>query len=279
MSVIELKTARPNTEFAQQETPQAYPDSELVTHITHWTETLFSFKLTRSDKFRFRSGEFAMIGLLDDNGKPILRAYSVASPSWAEELEFYSIKVPDGPLTSRLQNIVAGDRVIVKPKTVGTLVLDALLPGKTLWLIATGTGIAPFASIIRDPDAYERFDNIVLTHTCRESAQLAYGKQLVDATLTDPLIGDEAVEKLAYYPTTTQEQSPVVGRITKLIESEQLFNDLDTSKFHPDKDRVMICGSLQLNTDMTKLLEAAGFTEGSNSSPGQFVVEKAFTEK
>lgn len=268
-----------STQTKQQLKRTSSADSELVTHITHWTETLFSFKLTRSDQFRFRSGEFAMIGLPDDKGKPILRAYSVASPSWAEELEFYSIKVKNGPLTSKLQNIVPGDRVIVKPKTVGTLVLDALLPGKTLWLIATGTGIAPFASIIRDPDAYQRFDKVVLTHTCSENAQLAYSKQLVNTTLTDPLIGDEAMEKLAYYPTTTQEASPVIGRITKLIDNGQLFNDLDAAPFSATDDRIMICGSLQLNLDMGQRCTEAGLTEGSNSSPGHFVVEKAFTEK
>ncbi len=254
-------------------------DSELVTHITHWTDDLFSFKLTRRDNFRFRSGEFAMIGLPDEQGKPLLRAYSVASPYWAEELEFYSIKVKDGPLTSRLQHIVAGDRVIVKPKTVGTLVLDALLPGKVLWLIATGTGIAPFASLIRDPDTYERYETVVLTHTCRDTAQLEYGKHLVSQTLCDPLIGDEAVEKLVYYPTTTRELSPTMGRITSLMDSGKLFADLSLDTFNSDNDRVMICGSLQLNIDVSNRCKAAGLTEGSNNSPGHFVVEKAFTEK
>ena len=253
------------------------PDCQIVTAVTHWTDTLFSFRLTRPDTLRFRSGEFLMIGLLGENNKPILRAYSIASPSWDEELEFYSIKVPDGPLTSKLQKIAPGDRVIVKSKPVGTLVLDALLPGSTLWMVATGTGIAPFISLIRDPDVYERFDKVVLTHTCRYNAQLEYGKAAVDIARTDPLVGDLVQDKLIYYPTTTAEPSASTGRITQMIESGSLFNELNLPAWSKETDRVMICGSLEMNKDLMELCEASGLTEGSNSSPSEFVVERAFT--
>ena len=253
------------------------PESQIVTAVTHWTDTLFSFRLTRPDSLRFRSGEFVMIGLPGDNGKPILRAYSIASPSWDEELEFYSIKVPDGPLTSKLQQIVPGDRVIVKSKPVGTLVLDALLPGSTLWMVATGTGVAPFISLIRDPDVYERFDNVIVTHTCSFNAQLEYGKAAVDIARTDPLVGDIVQDKLIYYPTTTAEPSPKMGRITKMIESGSLFSDLNLPAWSPDNDRVMICGSLPMNKDLMTLCESSNLTEGSNSAPGHYVVERAFT--
>ncbi|MFK7992962.1 MAG: ferredoxin--NADP reductase [Granulosicoccus sp.] len=256
---------------------KAHADSQIVTAVTHWTDTLFSFRLSRPDSLRFRSGEFVMIGLLDNRGKPLLRAYSIASPSWDEELEFYSIKVPDGPLTSKLQQIVPGDRVIVKTKPVGTLVLDALLPGKTLWMLATGTGIAPFISLIRDPDVYERFDKVILTHTCRTIAQLAYGKSSVDSACSDPLVGDLVQEKLSYYPTTTEEDSPTMGRITTLIESEVLFENLSMPSWRKDSDRVMICGSLPMNHDLIALCDKYGLKEGSNNTPGQFVVERAFT--
>lgn len=253
------------------------PESQIVTAVTHWTDTLFSFRLTRPDSLRFRSGEFVMIGLPGDNQKPILRAYSIASPSWDEELEFYSIKVPDGPLTSKLQQIIPGDRVIVKSKPVGTLVLDALLPGSVLWMVATGTGVAPFVSLIRDPDVYERFDKVVVTHTCRFNAQLEYGKAAINIARADPLVGDIVQEKLIYYPTTTAEESPTTGRITQKIESSALFEDLSLPAWNPDSDRVMICGSLDMNKDLIALCEASGLNEGSNSSPGQYVVERAFT--
>lgn len=256
---------------------KTHAESQIVTAVTHWTDTLFSFRLSRPDSLRFRSGEFVMIGLLDTAGKPILRAYSIASPSWDEELEFYSIKVPDGPLTSQLQKIVPGDRVIVKSKPVGTLVLDALLPGKTLWMLATGTGIAPFISLIRDPDVYDRYDRVILAHTCRTNAQLAYGKSSVEIANSDPLVGDLVQDKLSYYPTTTEEDSPVKGRITTRIKSQALFSDLNLPAWHADTDRVMICGSLPMNHDLMALCQTFGLAEGSNSAPGQFVVERAFT--
>jgi len=176
------------------------PDAQTVTTVKHWTDRLFSFRVTRPQSLRFRSGEFVMIGLMGDNGKPLLRAYSIASPAWDEELEFYSIKVPDGPLTSKLQHIQPGDEIILRPKPVGTLVHDALLPGKRLWFLATGTGLAPFASLMREPETYEKYDQIIMMHTCREVAELEYGRQLVDSLKDDPLIGDMVGDKLIYYP-------------------------------------------------------------------------------
>lgn len=251
------------------------PDAQIVTSVTHWTDRLFSFRVSRPQSLRFRSGEFVMIGLLKDDGKPLLRAYSIASPSWDDELEFYSIKVQDGPLTSRLQHLEVGDEIILRPKPVGTLVLDALLPGKNLYLVATGTGIAPFASLTRDPEIYDRFENVILTHTCRTVDELAYGAALIGRVKSDPLIGEDASQKLGYYPTTTQGPSPKQGRITDLISDGTLFNDLGLQPLSKD-DRVMICGSIGLNTDMKAICEAAGLNEGANSEPGGFVVEKAF---
>lgn len=260
-------------------TPLAIKDGQTVTAVQHYTDDLFRFRLTRPQSFRFRSGEFVMIGLPDETGKPILRAYSIASPSWDDELEFYSIKVPDGPLTSRLKGIRVGDQVILKSKATGTLVTDALLPGKRLWLLATGTGIAPFASLIRDPEVYEKFDQIILTHTCRWVAELAYGAALVDDLRNDPLIGEIADGKLVYYPTTTREASAHTGRITDLIRTGALFADLGLPSWNAQDDRVMICGSMGLNTETKALCEAAGLGEGANSKPGHFVLEKAFVEK
>jgi len=252
------------------------PDGQTVTEVKHWTEKLFSFRLSRPQSLRFRSGEFVMIGLPGGNGKPILRAYSIASPSWDEELEFYSIAVPDGPLTSKLVHIKPGDQVILKTKPVGTLVIDALLPGKRLYMIATGTGIAPFASLIRDPEVYEKFDQVILTHTCRHVAELEYGRELVENLVNDPLIGEMVEGKLHYYPTTTREESPTMGRITDKIRSGELFSDLGVPAWNTEEDRVMICGSMGLNLEIKELCEAAGMEEGANSKPGHFVVEKSF---
>ena len=246
------------------------PDAQTVTHVQHWTDSLFSFRLTRPQSLRFRSGEFVMIGLLGDNGKPLLRAYSIASPSWDEELEFYSIKVQDGPLTSRLQKIQPGDQVIVRPKPVGTLVCDALLPGKRLYLVATGTGIAPFASLIRDPEVYEKFDEVILTHTCREAADLEYGKQLVAQIASDEILSEIVDGKLKHYATTTREESEYMGRITDLMRSGKLYEDLGVPPLNREVDRVMICGSMALNLDIKAVLEGAGFEEGANSKPGDY---------
>ena len=252
------------------------PDAQTVTAVRHWTDRLFSFRVTRPRSLRFRSGEFVMIGLLDDRGKPLLRAYSIASPAWDEELEFYSIKVPDGPLTSRLQHIQVGDQIILRPKPVGTLVLDALLPGHRLWFLATGTGIAPFASLMRDPDTYERYDEVVMMHTCRTIEELEYGRQLVAALKDDPLIGEMASEKLRYYPTTTREESPLMGRITDNLTSGKVFADLGIPSMDAGHDRAMVCGSLAFNVDVKAVLEGFGLREGANSEPQEYVVEKAF---
>ncbi len=254
----------------------ALPDAQIVTAVRHYTDRLFSFRVTRPRSLRFRSGEFVMIGLMGDNGKPLLRAYSIASPSWDEELEFYSIKVPDGPLTSRLQHIRPGDEIILRPKPVGTLVHDALLPGKRVYFFATGTGFAPFASLLRDPDTYERFDEVIITHTCRDVAELTYGRELVEGLAEEPLIGELVAGKLRYYPTTTRETSPKMGRITTLIENGTLFADLGVAPLDPATDRAMVCGSLAFNLDIKALLEAAGLHEGANSEPAEFVIEKAF---
>ncbi|MBB5515855.1 ferredoxin--NADP+ reductase [Rubricella aquisinus] len=259
------------------QTPIAvHPDAQTVTEVRHWTDTLFSFRVTRPRSLRFRSGEFAMIGLLKEDGKPLLRAYSIASPSWDDSLEFYSIKVPDGPLTSRLQHISEGDQVIVRPKVTGTLILDALTPAKRLWLLATGTGIAPFASILRDPDTYARYDQVILTHTCRTVAELAYGQELIEGLPDDPLIGEHVADKLLYYPSTTREPFLNQGRITDLMRSGQVFEDLNVPSLDPAADRVMICGSMGLNLEIKDILAELGFEEGSVNRPGDFVLEKAF---
>ena len=253
------------------------PDAQTVTEVQHYTDRLFRFRCTRPQSLRFRSGEFVMIGLMDEEkGKPLLRAYSIASPSWDEELEFYSIKVPDGPLTSRLQHIKEGDQIILRPKPVGTLVLDALLPGKRLWFFATGTGIAPFASLMRDPETYERYEQVIMMHTCRDAPELEYGRKLVEDLENDPLIGEMVEGKLVYYPTTTREEGPFMGRITDNLTSGKVFADLGLPPMDVATDRAMICGSLAFNTDVKTVLEGFGLREGANSDPKEFVVEKAF---
>ena len=260
----------------------ATPDAQTVTEVTHWTDRLFSFRVTRPASLRFRSGEFVMIGLMDEGGarpKPLLRAYSIASPSWDDELEFYSIKVPDGPLTSRLQHVEPGDEVILRPKPVGTLVHDALTPGDRLWLFATGTGIAPFASLIRDPETYERFGDVILTHTCRDVAELEYGRRLVEQVRTDEVLAELCEgrqSRLRYYPTTTREPSARMGRITDLLRSGAALRDLGVEGIAPETDRAMVCGSMGLNTDLKEILEGFGLREGANSDPAEYVVEKAF---
>ncbi|MEL7088414.1 MAG: ferredoxin--NADP reductase [Planctomycetota bacterium] len=263
------------------------PDAQTVTSVEHWTDRLFSFRVTRPTSLRFRSGEFVMIGLMGDpdpktgKQKPLLRAYSIASPAWDEELEFYSIKVQDGPLTSKLQHIQPGDQIILRPKPVGTLVHDALLPGKRLWFFATGTGIAPFASLIREPQTYEDYDQIILTHTCRDVAELSYGEQLVQSVRDDEMlaevIGEGFADKLVYYPTTTREQSPKMGRITTLLKDGTVFADLGIEGgLSAETDRAMVCGSLPFNLDLKEILEGHGLREGANSEPAEYVVEKAF---
>ncbi len=267
---VEQPAPKPEIDIASM------PDAREVTAVRHWNPRLFSFRVTRARSFRFRSGEFVMIGLPGDDGRLILRAYSIASPSWDEELEFYSIKVPNGPLTSRLQHIRPGDHVIVRPKPTGTLVLDALKPGRRIFLFATGTGIAPFASLIRDPEIYEKFDQVILTHTTRTVTGLDYGKDVVRRTLEDPLVGEEAREKLLHDTATTREEYPTMGRITDRIRSGAFFAQHGLAPFNAAEDRAMICGSMGLNMDMKAILEEAGLEEGSNSRPGDYVVEKAF---
>ncbi len=266
----------------------ALPDAQKVTQVTHWTDRLFSFRVTRPTSLRFRSGEFVMIGLMGDpdpatgKQKPLLRAYSIASPSWDDELEFYSIKVQDGPLTSKLQHIQPGDEIILRPKPVGTLVHDALLPGKRLWLFATGTGFAPFASLLRDPQTYEDYDEVIVTHTCRTAGELKYGAELIDSIRSDDLleelIGEGFADKLRYYPTTTREESPKMGRITDLMRSGEVFDELGVPPLSPENDRAMICGNLAFNLDLKALFEEYGLREGANSAPREYVVEKAFLD-
>ena len=264
------------------------PDAQTVTSVKHWTDRLFSFRVTRPASLRFRSGEFVMIGLMGDphpetgKQKPLLRAYSIASPSWDEELEFYSIKVQDGPLTSKLQHIQPGDEIILRPKPVGTLVHDALLPGKRLWFFATGTGFAPFASLLREPQTYEDYDEVIITHTCRTAGELTYGRELIESLKDDELlnevIGEGFWKKIKYYPTTTREESAKMGRITDMINSGEAYKDLGVEPLNPESDRAMICGNLAFNLELKDMLEAAGLEEGANSKPAQYVVEKAFLD-
>ena len=246
-----------------------------VTFVKHWTNNLFSFRITRPNSFKFRSGEFVMIGLLDNDDKPILRAYSICSPSWSEELEFYSIIVEDGPLTSKLKNIKIGDEIIMMPKSTGTLVLDALKPGKRLFLLSSGTGFAPFASLIREPETYEKFEQIIVTHTCRMVSELSYSQSIIDKCKNDELIKEFIDNKLISYQSTTREDHTVNGRITELIMSKKLFDDLKINLFTSD-DKFMFCGSMGLNNDLKKIMIENNFREGSNNYPGEFVLEKAF---
>ncbi len=251
---------------------------QTVLAVHHWTDRLFSLTLTRDPSFRFENGQFAMIGLMVD-GKPVLRAYSMASPNHAETLEFLSIKVPDGPLTSRLQHVQPGDKVLLGRKPTGTLLLDNLRPGRTLYMFATGTGLAPFLSLAADPELYERFEHVVLTHTCRRVAELAYAEHLTEHLPNHEFLGEDVRAKLIYYPTTTREPSAHQGRITTLIESGQLFADTGLPPLDPAQDRAMICGSQEMIEEVKRMLLARGFTEGSSNAPGEFVIEKAFVEK
>jgi ferredoxin--NADP+ reductase len=251
---------------------------ETVTHVHHWTDRLFSFTCTRDSAFRFGAGQFAMIGLVV-NGKPLVRAYSMVSPPWEEHLEFLSIKVPDGPLTSRLQHIRPGDGVLIGRKPTGTLVVGNLIPGGVLWLFATGTGLAPFMSLIRDPDTYDRFERIVLVHTVRQVNELAYRTLIAEELFGHELLGELAREKLTYIPSVTREAFHTSARITTMIESGSLTGDLGLPPLDPARDRAMLCGSEAMNADVRALLEARGFSEGNNAEPGSYVVEKAFVTK
>jgi ferredoxin/flavodoxin---NADP+ reductase len=251
--------------------------AQTVTEVEHYGPRVFSFRITRPASFRFRSGEFVMLGLPNAE-KPVFRAFSITSPSWDDGLGFYSIKVPDGPLTQHLQKIRPLDTVLMRKKPTGSLVLDALLPGKRLYLFATGTGIAPFASLVRDPETYDKFEQVILTNTCREAAELAFGDRLVDEVENDPLVGEFARGRLAYYSTVTREPYPRTGRITNLIAGGKLFVDLGLPAIDPAEDRAMICGSLAMIRDTKALMESFGLVEGSNHEPGSFVVERAFVD-
>ncbi|MEO1029078.1 MAG: ferredoxin--NADP reductase [Pseudomonadota bacterium] len=268
-------TATASAAPAKKVNPNA-PTLQKVLSVKHYTDRLFSFRIERPASFRFRSGEFVMIGLPKEDGRPLLRAYSVASPAWDEELEFYSIKVPYGPLTSRLQHIQPGDEVFLGKKPTGTLVLDALVGGKRLYMFSTGTGFAPFASLVRDPDTYSRFDEVIVTHTCRDVAELDYSKEIVAAAKDDPLVGEEASAQLRHFTSCTREDYHQGGRITTLIDTGELFEKLGVPALNPETDRVMICGSMEMINDTKERCIKAGLVEGSNSQPAQFVIEKAF---
>jgi ferredoxin--NADP+ reductase len=251
---------------------------ERVLSVRHWTDTLFSFTATRNSSFRFQNGQFAMIGLEVD-GRPLTRAYSMASANHEEALEFFSIKVADGPLTSRLQQIKEGDTILVGRKATGTLVTDNLIPGERLLLLSTGTGLAPFASLIKDPEVYDRYRSIVLVHGCRQVSELAYGEHLVASLQDDEFFGPLLRDKLVYYPTATREPFRNRGRITDLIASGQLFSDIGQQPLSIDTDRVMLCGSPGMLADLRTTFEAHGFLEGNHHEPGHFVIEKAFVER
>ncbi len=253
--------------------------NERVLDVRHWNDNLFSFRTTRDDGLRFENGHFVMIGL-EVEGRPLLRAYSIASPNHAEHLEFFSIKVPDGRLTSRLQHIQAGDSILVSRKPTGTLLTHDLLPGKRLYLLATGTGLAPFLSIVQDPEVYERFERVVLVHGVRHVSELAYGDFLREELPGNEYFGDEVSAKLVYYPTVTREPYRNRGRITDLITSGRLAEDLDLPPLDPAEDRVMICGSMGMLDETSQLLEHRGFEASPHIGvPGHFVVERAFVEQ
>ena len=257
--------------------PSASLTVEEVRSVRHWNEHLFSFTITRPPSFRFRSGEFVMIGLPGE-GRPLLRAYSIASPAYSDELEFLSIKVPDGPLTSRLQKIQPGDPVYLGRKPTGTLVADALLPGKRLFLLSTGTGLAPFLSLVRDPDIYDRFSQIQLVHCVRQVSDLAFRDELESQLAGDPLVQDQALLQFHYLPTVTRQPFRTSGRIDALIDSGALFGHPLTgpTQFDPETDRIMMCGSMAMIRDLEARFEALGFKEGSNAAPGDLVIERAF---
>jgi ferredoxin--NADP+ reductase len=254
-------------------------NEEEILEVNHWNDTLFSFKTTRSDSLRFENGHFVMIGLKVD-GKPLMRAYSIASPNYEEQLEFLSIKVPDGPLTSRLQHLKPGDKLLVSKKPVGTLVIDDLTPAKNLFLLATGTGLAPFMSIIRDFETYERFDKVILCHGVRYVSELAYHDYILNELPKHEYLGEMISEKLVYYPTVTREPFKNQGRITHLIENGKLAQDLGMPQLNPETDRAMVCGSQVMNEDTCKILDDLGFrVSESTGDAADYVLERAFVER
>lgn len=251
---------------------------ETVLDVRHWTDTLFSFVATRDAGFRFVNGQFTMIGL-EVNGKPLLRAYSMASSSYEENLEFFSIKVDNGPLTSRLKHIKPGEKLLVGRKPTGTLIHSNLLPGETLYLLSTGTGLAPFLSVIKDPETYERFKKVVLVHGCRFIAELAYQEFITQTLPQDEFIGEQVRQQLIYYPMVTREEFRNRGRITDGLASNRLTSDIGLPPLDRERDRVMICGSPAMLADLVTMLKDRNFVEGSGSEPGHYVIEKAFVER
>jgi len=251
--------------------------TERVTHVHHWNDTLFSFRTTRDPSYRFKNGHFTMVGLPSD-GRPLMRAYSFASANYEHELEFFSIKVPDGALTSKLQNLAIGDEVLVGKRSTGTLIPDNMIPGRYLYLLATGTGIAPFMSIIKDPEIYDQFDRVILAHGVREVSELAYTDYIENMLPNDKYIGEMVREKLVYYPTVTREPYKNNGRLTELIRCGKLFLDLNQPHPNLDDDRFMICGSPSMIKELVGILKSKGFSEARNVKPGHFVIERAFVE-
>lgn len=252
---------------------------ETVTSVRHWNETLFSFRTTRSAGFNFANGQFVMIGL-EDQGKPLMRAYSIASPNYAEHLEFFSIKVQEGPLTSKLQKIQPGDQVLVSRKPTGTLLLSDLRPGKHLYLLSTGTGLAPFISLVQDPEAYERFEKVILVHGVRSVSELAYAELLAKDLPAHEYFGSDVADKLVYYPTVTREPFRNRGRLTDLIGSGRLFEDIGLPRLNPETDRAMVCGSPSMLKDCCELLDAHGLRMSRHiGDPADYVIERAFVER
>jgi ferredoxin--NADP+ reductase len=252
---------------------------ERVVQVHHWNETLFSFSTTRDPSLRFENGQFLMLGLEID-GRPLLRAYSIASANHEEHLEFFSIKVEDGPLTSRLQHLKPGASVFISRKPTGSLLLRDLLPGKRLFLFSTGTGLAPFLSLVKDPEMYERFEKIVLVHGVRKANELAYEHYLTKVLPDHEFLGEDVRAKLVYYPTVTREPFRTRGRLTELVESNKLFRDLDIPALDPGTDRAMVCGSPSTLKDTCRLLDDRGFKISSNiGTAGDYVIERAFVEK
>lgn len=253
--------------------------TEKVLSVRHWNDSLFSFTTTRSDSLRFENGQFVMIGL-EINGRPLLRAYSIASANYEEELEFFSIKVPNGPLTSHLQNLKVGDDLLVGKKPTGSLLIDDLKPGKNLYYLSTGTGLAPFLSLIRDPSVYEKFEKIVLFHGVRTVSELAYMDYIMNELPHNEFFGEEVREKLIYYPSVTREPFRNQGRLTDLVESGKLFDDIGLPPFNPETDRAMLCGSPEMLKSTCELLDARGFKISPRiGEQGDYVIERAFVEK
>lgn len=251
---------------------------ETVLSVHHWNDTLFSFTTTRDPSLRFKTGQFVMIGL-EVYGKPLMRAYSVVSANYEDHLEFYSIKVQDGPLTSKLQHLKVGDTLLVSRKPTGSLIMDNLKAGKNLYLLSTGTGLAPFMSVVRDPEFYEAFDKIILTHGVRWNSELGYFNYLTETLPNNEFFGEQVKDKLIYYPTVTRDEFSTQGRLTDKIRDGKLFEDINLPALNPETDRVMICGSPSMLSELVDILEERGFSEGTSHAPGEYVIERAFVEK